>query len=62
MCYSVKKVGETINDDNAYEKLSNNNDKTLINKMCKLLTELGGTLTQSEIKYLTNFEYKTSNF
>lgn len=56
------KVHDLIYDLNTYEKLDENIDKQVMKKIFLLTSEYNKELTQNEIKYITKFEYKSSNF
>ena len=55
-----QKINEILNDSETYLHVSNNSDKTVINKIKALVKKYENILTTDESKYLTNFEYKTS--
>ena len=51
-----------LDDKDTYSKLSGNTDLSVLNKIKKLCSQYKQNLTKKEITYLTNFDYKTSNF
>ena len=60
--YYEDNTEDIIMNNTAYEKLSKNIDKQVMRKISKLVDNFKSELTVKEIKYLTKFEYKTSNF
>lgn len=56
------KCYEILNDPNTYQKITDNRDKNTITKIKTMLKKYEHYLTKDEMKYLTNFEYKTSLF
>lgn len=56
------KIMDILNDQETYKMIPNNVDKTTINKIKTTLKKYERSLTKDEIKFLTNFEYKTSLF
>jgi hypothetical protein len=60
--YYTKRVNDIITNATAYQVLPSNNDKQIMNKMKSFINNYKKELTENEIKYLTKFEYKTSNF
>ena len=59
--FYLNKSEEIINDNASYEKFPSSNDKKIMNNLKKLINKFDNELTEKEINYLTNFEYKTSN-
>ena len=53
---------QMLNDTNTYQRLARNQDEKIINKIIKFTNEHKELLTSNEIKYLTKFDYKTSQF
>lgn len=61
--YYKEKILELLNDVENYVELSNGNEDEVIQKSIrKLMREHKRELTNEEIDYVQNFEYKTSNF
>lgn len=57
-----EKIEEIINDENYYEELTENRDKDIMKNIFKLVSSFSNELTEKEFKFLTKFDYKTSNF
>ena len=55
-------VYSQLDDGITYKRLSMSSDKTIIEKLSKLVNKYERELTKKEIDYLSNFIYKTSNF
>ena len=60
--YYKDKILELLNDPETYSEIPNNMDKKTMSKINSLVTTNKSNLTKKEIDYLTNFEYKTSQF
>jgi hypothetical protein len=60
--YYVDRVEEIISSTSSYQELTSNIDKQIMNRINTALTSYKNELTENELKYLTKFEYKTSNF
>lgn len=60
--YYKEKVHELILDENTYEKLEEDMDKQVMKRIFLLMSKYSSELTENEIKYITKFEYKGSNF
>ena len=57
-----KKIENILLNENAYERLSTNNDNKVMSKLKKLVNTYKNILTEKEAKYLTSFEFKSSYF
>ena len=59
-----KKITEMLENDEYYITIENNEDKKTMTKIKRIINKHNKTtqLTTKEIDYLTNFEYKQSNF
>ena len=55
-------VYSQLDDGITYKRLSMSSDKTILEKLSKLVNKYQRDLTKKEIDYLTNFSCKTSNF
>ena len=51
---------QILDDENTYKKLDKNIDKEVLQKIEDLTETHESELTEKEIKFLTNFPYKTS--
>lgn len=60
--YYENKMQEMLEDASTYEKLDQNIDRSIMNKVCTLVGKYQANLTKREISYLTKFDYKTSKF
>ena len=49
-------------NDNAYKKIDQNEDRQVIKKLNTLLLNYEERLTRKEVDFISNFEWKTSNF
>lgn len=50
-----------LNDSSAYQQIGADDDHKLMKKICRLADNYKSELTENEVKFITNFEYKTSN-
>ena len=60
--YYIEKVQQIIDVTDSYEKLTNNYDRKLMKDIEGLTCEHTNELTEKEIRFLTKFDFKTSNF
>lgn len=60
--YYLQKSYDILMNKSDYEELPENTDNKTMLKIKKLISRHKSELTATEIKYLTDFEYKTSNF
>ena len=60
--YYERKAEEILGDDSSYEKINSNNDSKIMKTTTELTNKFTHELTDQEKKYLTKFEFKTSNF
>ena len=60
--YYKRKVEEIIENRNNYEELERNKDDDLMTHIQKFIKKHEPELTKKEMKYLNNFNFKTSNF
>ncbi len=57
-----QKILELLNDPENYQKISANKDKKVLKLITNLTRKYADELTNKELDYLTQFNYKTSNF
>ena len=57
-----KMVMDHLNDKKTYKKVTKSCDNNTMTELKRLTEKFKNELTQQEIKYLTNFSFKTSNF
>ena len=60
--YYERKAEEILGDDSSYEKINSNDDSKIMKTITELTNKFTDELTDQEKKYLTKFEFKTSNF
>lgn len=56
------KVMDILNDEETYKKIPHNRDQNTMHKIKITINNYSNILTKDEIRYLTQFEYKTSLF
>lgn len=60
--YYKSRMETMLSDEMTYTKIQEKQDKIIINNLKTLLQSTDANLLQAEIKYLTDFEYRTSQF
>ena len=60
--YYEKKILDMLEDKSFYKKLPTNEDKQIMRDIKKTIQLFANNLTSKEKDYLTNFEFKSSNF